>query len=195
MIYSIDRLQQDVMARLGEISQPQPPLSVCNIPTLADIVAHKVRSLLPEVGATLIRGASPDVLGMGCQLAVAVSMRLMPCGMYAAEVPLPEDFLRLVSVKMSGWERSVSRLILPESPEWECQWSGEAGIAGCPERPRAYIEGGILRALGSLDEDDVLEHIRCWRLPEPDSEGKFHFPETLYPELVDGIISKNLAIS
>lgn len=107
--------------------------------------------------------------------------------MYAAEVSLPEDFLRLVSVNMESWSRPAVRLILPEMAEWECQWSEEEGIAGCPERPRAYLEGRVVRAVGIRNTSDMPVSIRSWRIPRPDADGRFEYPAKLYAHLVDGV--------
>lgn len=186
MVFTIEKLKRDVMARLGEIPQPLPSLAV-DVPGPADIVSLKVESMLPGKGSRLLREASLEMLGAGCQSDVEVTKRKMPCGLYAAEIRLPEGFLRLVSVKMRSWDSSVSKVILPGLAEWECQWSAEPGIAGCPSRPRAYLDGKILRVVASNTEDDTLERFCCWNMPIPDSEGSFEFPDLLYPELVGAL--------
>lgn len=188
MIFSIERLQTDVMARLGEISRSQTPVSVAGIPSPSEAVAAKVAALLPEVGAKLICEASGSKLAGGEALDTEVTFRLMPCGLNAAEIRLPEEFLALTSLMMAGWERSVSRMIPPDSAGWDCQWSEEPGIAGCRERPRAYSDGNVLRAVG-VDVDAAVLWLRGWRVPSPGSDSKFHFPASLYPDLVAGIIS------
>ncbi|MDE5795108.1 MAG: hypothetical protein K2I08_10365 [Muribaculaceae bacterium] len=190
MVFTIESLQKEVMARLGEIAMARPSLPALGVPTSADIVAAKIESMLPEEGAKLIRGASAGELGSGIQMEVTVGdHKLMPCGLYAAEIELPEDFLRLVSLKMSGWEKSVSSLILPTSPEWDCQWSPEPGIAGCRQRPRGYWDGKLLRAICS-QENDILESLYGWRIPVTDTDGNFEFPPIIYPDLIGAIESR-----
>ena len=190
MLFSIEKLQRDVMARLGEIARPRPSGELPVIPAPADIICLKLESLLPEAGGNLINEASPELLGYGCRIDTDMSMRLMPCGMYAAEIPLPDDFLRLVSVKMKEWERNAIRPVMPGSAQWDCQWSAEPGIAGCPGRPRSYLDGNILRAIGSTKETDTLMYLRCWSIPNADDEGKFRFPTVLYPALVSEIAAR-----
>lgn len=135
--------------------------------------------------------APAEMLGGGETVDAEVLMRLMPCGLYAAEVDLPSRFLRLVSVGMAGWSRGVSRLLPPSSADWECQFSSEPGIAGCPSRPRAYIvaegEGLRLRLLGSESADATLGWLRICTIPTPSS---FHFPPLLYPRLVSTLATK-----
>ena len=197
MRYSIRQLESDVMARLGEIARPHGASVESGVPWPEDVVAVKARSLLGDVGSELIRGAAVESLGgqVGGFPDCEVAMRKMPCGLYGAEVRLPGGFLRFVSVKMSAWSRSVSTLALPESPSWSRQWSPEPGIAGCRERPRAYLdsdgEGLLLRLLGSESSGDVLEWLHVRTVPEVDDDGEFDFPEALYGRLA-GEISRRV---
>lgn len=201
MKYSIQKLRSDVMARLGEIARPQTSLTdrsaLSAVPWPEDIIGLKVASLLGEIGSELIREAPAEVLGGApVKSGGEMTMRMMPCGLYGAEVRLPEGFLRLMSVKMAGWRRGVHTLVLPASEEWTRQWSEERGIAGCPERPQAYLDrdadGMLLRLLCSDSEEDSLECLSGWCVPLLDEEGEFDFPEALYAELVGAIAAKLL---
>ena len=194
---SLNRLQTDVMARLGERARPQAVAVTSGVPWPEDIVALKVSAFLAEEGSRIIREAPVGLLGcgvvglMGCEV---VSRRKMPCGLYAAEVRMPDDFLRMVSVKMSGWLRGAVDVAFPGSAGWERQWSAESGIAGCPERPRAYLDadgsGLLLRLVGSESESDSLEWLSGWCVPEADNDGEFDFPDGLYPELVAAVMAR-----
>lgn len=192
MRYTEEKLCVDVMARLGEITGPQSQASVSDIPGPADVIRLMVRSLLMEEGAKLIREATPELLGSGVPVPVGkIAMKLMPCGLYGAEVRLPGGVLRMVSARMEAWERSAVSLTLPEAGDWNRQWSANPGIAGCPEAPRAYLdsdgEGMLVRLIGSESEEDTLEWLGVWCVPEPDEEGVFEFPEALYPPFVERI--------
>ena len=200
MKYSLQTLQADVMARLGEIARPQDlsqsQTALSDVPWPEDIISVKVRSLLPEVGSGLIRETPLGLLGypVGGASGFQVTMKEMPCGLYGAEVRLPAGFLRLASVRMSGWRGSVCSLIVPGMSDWSRQWSSHPGIAGCPEWPRAYLDsdggGMFLRLVGSETAGDTLEWLRMWTVPEVDDVGAFDFPEMLYPELVGKIAGK-----
>lgn len=197
MKFGFHTLQAEIMARLGEIARPQgqsqSQTELSDVPWPEDIIGVKVRSLLPEVGAGLIKEA--PCVAPGCPVGglsgCPVAMKEMPCGLYGAEVRMPEGFLRLVSVKMSGWRGSVYSLIRPEMSDWNRQWSPHPGIAGCAEWPRAYLdsdgEGLLLRLVGSLTSEESLEWLQIWTVPEVDDLGEFDFPEALYPELVGSI--------
>ncbi len=189
MTYTLLQLVSDVMGRLGETASPSPS----SIPGPADIIALRVENLLPEVGAKLLREAPQAMLGAGMPIDATPTSRLMPCGLYAAEVPIPEDFVRFLSAKMIGWERSVDRLISPGDSEWGCQWSEEPGIAGNPSRPRIYMSESsssrILRLIGSKEATDTVAWLRAWRIPRGQS---FHFPTPLYENLVKEIMECRL---
>lgn len=187
MAYTIERLKHDLLARLGEITRSQTSLSIPDIPSTEDIVGIKAESILPYVGKRMILNSPQELLGSGEKISTGISIKKTRCGLYGAEITLPDGFLRLENIKMTEWSRQVCRLILQGSQEWACQWSEEKGIAGCPEYPKAYLDGDIVRAIGSVEESDTLECFRCWRVPEPNEMGEFYFPEALYPDLVSEI--------
>lgn len=194
MRLAVASLEADVMARLGEKARQGSTGSSAGVPWPEDVVALKIGALLPEQGAALIKEAPHHMLGSGVSLTVSPTWRLMPCGLYAAEIPLPEGFLRLVAAKMSGWRGSVYSLIGPDNAGWSRQWSTHMGIAGCPEWPRAYLDssggGPLLRLVGSVEADCQPERLGVWSVPSVSSDGKFDFPEPLYPALVGAIAGK-----
>ncbi len=184
MNYTLQRLISDVMGRVGETAQPSPSA----IPGPGDIIALRVESLLPEIGKRLLLEAPLAMLGEGIPLEAEATSRLMPCGLYAAEVAMPEDFVRFVSAKMEGWGRSVERIICAVDAEWGCQWSEEEGIAGCAARPRAFMvvseAGRSLRLMGTVSASATIEWLRVWVTPYAP---EFHFPTALYPQLIKEI--------
>lgn len=175
MTYNISTLIEDVKALVGEIADELTPMIV---------------RLLPEIGTSIIMNAPMARLGDGIPAATDTTSRLMPCGLHAIEIGLPNNFLRLISVKIPEWDHPANRLILPDDASWECQWSSEPGIAGCPARPRAYLdsdnEGRILRLIGSTNPDATPSYLQILTIPHaPD----FHFPTHLYPELLRAIVA------
>lgn len=58
--------------------------------------------------------------------------------MYVAEVDLPDEFYRLLSVKMDEWERPAN-IIYDDDPEYALQSSQWAGLRGNPETPVAVL--------------------------------------------------------
>lgn len=68
---------------------------------------------------------------------------------------LPDDFMRLVSFRMSDWSRPVSSALLEGDAGYSLSFSGRAGIAGSPEKPTVTItnmsEGLCLRFASCRD--------------------------------------------
>lgn len=198
MLCTLQRLHCDVMARLGENTRPQPSFADLGFPSADEMIRQKSRSLLPAVGMRLIAEAPLSALEGGEAIPAIVVTRLMPCGLYSAEFALCPGIIRICSLKMGSWRQWTNRIVDPGDPGWRRQWSAEPAIAGCPDRPRAYLapEGGVLkvRALGSASPGDALEGCYGWRVPEPDEDDSFLFPEALYPLLVTEI-SKEIPVT
>lgn len=188
-------LTDEVLTRLGENARPLSDLTaVAGIPSLRSRMEMRVKSLLPEAGRTVLLEALPHQLTGGDNIQSISGMEKLPCGQYAASVPLPADFVRLVSVKMKSWTRPATEAVTPDSGGWGRQWAADAGIAGCSTRPMAYIsntpDGLRLTLAGSETAADSLQHCLIWCLPQADSDGNFRFPETMVSSLASLISSK-----
>lgn len=188
MTYSIERLADDVLALLGENARsPSVSLATGDVPSVRSRIERRIAALLPEIGSEQIAGAPVTVLGGGEPLTAEVEFRRLPCGLYGADVGLPDDVVRVAAVKMASWERAVSEPIPASSGESGREWSKEPGIAGNPIRPHAYLSigerGRKLTLCGSETEADRLEICLVWRIPGADGEGKFRYPEILVPAL------------
>lgn len=200
------KLQADVMALSGENPRQRQSVSAVDALWAVDALAIKIKALLPICGKTLLKEASHLALGGGEELTPKFTCKKMPCGLYAVDMQLPATTIRTVSLSVPGWKRDVSRVITADSAEWERQWSAEAGIAGCPTMPIAYIgasqSGVMLRAMSiekpfAIETDTDTEtdnttppRVSIWREPETDEDNKFQFPENLYSELVSAIAKR-----
>lgn len=178
---------------MGE--NPDAEASAQGIPTVRSALERKIGSLLPEVGGTLLREAPASSLGGAESLAdAAVTVRMAPCGFYAADIELPEDFVRLVGLRVAGWKRTVSEVVGAGDALYACRWSAEPGIAGSAERPKAYLRasasGYVLTAIGGESAEMTVEQLLLWRQPKADPDGNFRFPEALYPALVRFLLQK-----
>jgi len=187
MTYSVNQLTEDVLSRLGETSSPSSAGSLAGIPTLSDILERKIRSLLSETGGRLLSEAPLDKLSGAESYEASIAARMTDCGLFAFDISLPDDFVRFVSAGMKSWKRNVSRLVMIDSDSHEWQWSKEPAVAGCPSRPKAYLNYGYggftLTLIGSESEEDTLGHLYLWRIPHIDDAGNFKFPSRLYPDL------------
>lgn len=191
MTCSVKQLIEDVLSRLGEYSSSSSAGPLAGIPTMADTLERKLRSLLPETGGRLISEAPVDKLSGAESYEASITARMTDCGLFAFDIPLPDDFAGLVSAGMKSWKRNVSRLVMIDSDSHEWQWSKEPAVAGCPSRPMAYLNYGYggftLTLIGSESEEDTLGHLYLWRIPLIDDEGFFKFPSPLYSALVSSL--------
>lgn len=191
MEYALSGVLGDVLRRLGETAGAEMQADIF---APAEALRLKIISLLPAVGRRLIAGATADMLGGAENLKVESRMRKAACGLHACLIPLPPDFVRLVSLRMRGWRRSVNELTVPESDAYQRQWSEEAGIAGSPSRPMAYLcheaGGPVIEAVGSVTAEDEAEHCLIWRAPAVGADGNFSFPAALYDGLVDSLVAE-----
>lgn len=104
-----------------------------------------------------------------------------------ATLDLPDDFLLLGSVRLSGWQRSVDSLLEPEDCRCQLQESPWKGIGGTPERPVAMLGfskgGGRQLRLFRCAQDAELE--QGWYLPVPVlTAGSMEVAPSLYYQLL-----------
>lgn len=69
------------------------------------------------------------------------------------QINLPDNFMRLVTFKMSDWERPVISAISEEAQQYAMQKSRYAGVRGNPQRPVVAIVAGV--------SGKVLEFYSC----------------------------------
>lgn len=107
----------------------------------------------------------------------------------SALLPLPEDFLLLHTLRLSGWERSVTEVHLADSAMahlQSCRWEA---LRATPQRPVAVLEPGdnamCLHLYGTHSDPAAVEE--GWYMPAPriDSEGYISIPEASVPTLLN----------
>ena len=54
-------------------------------------------------------------------------------------IPLPDDFLSLLSLRLSGWERPVREVLEPSNWLYRLQPMRYGGLRGSPSRPLAFF--------------------------------------------------------
>lgn len=146
-----------VLGRLGESPSPVSAfaaeaegLSLCML----------IRELAPQGAAQAILDSPYADLDDFSHFGESVGRR--PDGM--GYVMLPDDFLRLVSFRSSGWESALTEAALPDSPRFRLMSSPCPSLRGSRRRPSCRL---IRRGVGR-----VLEFYPC----SPDS----HVSEALY---------------
>lgn len=191
---TLQQLQADVMALLGENARQRDALAGVDVPGTVGMLSARIKRLLPVCGKILLQDAPQHLLGGGEPLTPPFSTCLMPCGLYAVDMELAADTLRIAEIRLKEWARGVSDVFTPDQDGWRRQWSREPGIAGSPANPLAYMSpssaGILVRAIGvSAPPADTASYpsLTVWRIPAADESDYFSFPAHLFPDLVNKI--------
>lgn len=186
MTLEIRRLASDVATLLGESLAEECRPEESPFPGMEE----RVRLLAPAILSRLITETPVDSLGEGKPL--LASPRINNEGVVT--ITLPDDFLRLIAVRMSDWDVCLSRIIREGDQHFDCLKSKRAAIRGTPRRPAASVsfdeEGRQCLRLYSSDLDASLLTARYMPLPEVSSDDTIDIPPLLYPPLIEAICQK-----
>lgn len=88
---------------------------------------------------------------------------------------LPDDFMRLVSFRMSDWKRTVYEAINEDDPKYRLQSSKWKGICGNTEKPVCAIvrrsEGKVLEFYSSTDDTATITQATYIPIPKIGMDG------------------------
>lgn len=158
--------------------------------TLEEIIRSRI-----ETAARLTELAAPHhLLDGGTALSGSMTFD-KAIGKGRGRMQLPDDFLRLVTFKMSDWSRAVTEAISEEDPRYGLQSSRHAGIRGTPERPICALiqePSGLTLEFWSCTGGSTVTLQRGRYLKRPKIEGdRIEICEKLY----DAIIAKAAALT
>ena len=99
-------------------------------------------------------------------------------------VILPNDFMRLLSFRMSDWSRTIYEPITESDPLYKVQSSKWKGIYGSPEKPVVAIvqrsEGTVLEFYSCNDPEAVIAQGSYIPIPKIDWDGGIDVSEKCY---------------
>ncbi len=99
-------------------------------------------------------------------------------------VILPEDFMRLISFRMSDWKRTVFEAISENDSQYALQSSKWKGICGNPEKPVCAIvrrsEGKVLEFYSCNDNTATVTQATYVPIPKIDIDGGIDVAENCY---------------
>ena len=186
MTYSVSQILHDVSVRLDLDDCDQPLIAAdTSARTVADIIISQV-----EWGARQVIEEAPlTKLGTGIPIRGSVAWRGSH-GMGMAWLVLPDDFLRLLAIRMSDWQRDAT-IITADDERYQWQSSRFAAIRGNPQRPVAAIVTtpvGMAVELYSSSAGDGVTLAKALYLPVPRiHHGTISLPPLLYPDIIDRI--------
>lgn len=132
MRYPVVQLIKEVRVMLDENTSSTAIAGLEEVPTL--MLDEHIESKLEDAARIVISEAPLPELGTGEEFASSIIWESSP-GVGKGTIHLPQDFLRLVSFKMSDWRVSVTDPIDEQDPRYALQQSRYAGIRGNPQRP------------------------------------------------------------
>lgn len=152
--------------------------------TLADRIALEI-----ELKAAQAVAATPREELTGWRLLDDAGLTELEDG--SALLPLPSDFLMLHTLRLSGWERSVTEVAAADTLAARLQSGRWEGLRGTPERPVAVLTpraaGMSLRLYGAHNAPPAVEEGWYMPVPRADSEGYIDLPEAALPRLLEAI--------
>ncbi|MBQ9884421.1 MAG: hypothetical protein IJM43_08230 [Bacteroidaceae bacterium] len=133
----IKDLKRDIRIAMDENGKDESLLKDEQPDTL--LLEEIITSSIP-IAVRIVETIAPiQLLGWGESFSTkSIAWKGQP-GYGSGYIILPDDFLRLVSFKMSDWDRAVTTLISETDPEYNMQHSRFAGVRGNPQQPVAAI--------------------------------------------------------
>lgn len=135
-VVEVDELIRKVRVVIDENKTSEGLLSTEDIETLS--INDLIREKLPRAARIIEEKAPHNLLDSGLAFGSTIGW-LGEVGIGAGVISLPDDFLRLVSFKMSDWDYAVTEPISEDSVEYQMQHSKYAGIRGNPQKPVVAI--------------------------------------------------------
>ena len=141
-----------------------------------------------EQGARMVESNAPAyLLDSGKPLSGSLTFDKQ-VGIGRGRLQLPDDFMRLLTFKMSDWRRAVTDPILETDPRYALQSSKFAGIRGNPEKPVVALirePSGLTLEFWSCTGGSTVTLQRGRYLPYPKIRGKeIEICEKLYDAVI-----------
>lgn len=187
MIYQLADIVRDVKVVLDENMSSEELLALEDIETLSmeDIIESKVCE-----GIRRVESSAPlSMLDSGHNFG---EEGLFWDNYESGFVILPDDFMRLMSFKMSDWEKTITQAITEDSPLYAKQSSRYKGVRGNWQKPVVAIvnrpEGRVLEFYSC--KDNLAEVIKGVYRPYPKIEdGAVEISERCYMSVIYTIAS------
>lgn len=150
MLFEVAELVKDIRVALDHNNNSEALLDLGDIDTL--MLDEVIESKIADAARIVEQNAPVYMLEGGKDFANSVAWT-GEVGKSSGFIHLPDDFLRLVSFKMSDWDKSVSSVITDDHPLYDLQSSRYPGIKGNPQNP--------IVAIVTMPIGQVLEFYSC----------------------------------
>lgn len=182
MEYNLADIVGDIKVALDLNMDSTPLTDLGDVDTLSldEIIESKVVDAVRTVEST----APTHLLDKGKDIGGTVVWNSDKSSGY---IMLPDDFMRLVSFKMSDWHRALFAAITPESPEYALQYSPFPGLRGNPQKPVCALvmhsEGMALEFFSCKDDEQTVAQAQYIGMPKLE-DGKIDICPKCYRAVV-----------
>ena len=132
MKYGVQDIVQSVKIALDENKVSEALIEEADVDTLT--LNEIIKSKIVDAVKTVVLDAPHYMLDSGSPFGESISWQ-SSVGYGAGSIFLPDDFLRLVSFKMSDWSYPITEVITDSHPLYKQQFSRFPGIKGNPQKP------------------------------------------------------------
>lgn len=167
MTYQVADIEKDVRVALDQNMVSDALAGIGDVDTLAldEIIESKI-----EDAAKMIELSAPlYLLGTGEYFSDDITWEDRETAI-GGSIELPNDFMRLITFKMSDWDYAVTSAISEDDPTYAQQKSRFGGIRGNTQKPVVAItnqETGLVLEFYSCNSDDAtIDRARYLPLPK-----------------------------
>lgn len=180
---SIKKIATDVATILGETLARDCSPAESPFPDLEERVETEVPGILMDLLMNCEAGEIDCLKPLNTDLSIT--------GDSSVRIKLPEDFLRLISLKLSNWLRPVNKTTDQDSPEMIKNLSRWEGVKPGNRNPVAAVStDGLGRCLkmAPASGSSSVEYGWYAAVPEISGTGIIEVPGALYSALIDRLV-------
>lgn len=182
MVYNIETISQDVRIAIDENKISEQLISDEDIDTLSlsEIIRSKIEEAVRRVETT----APTFLLEEGHDFGDSVFWEENGSGWTL----LPDDFMRLITFRMSDWERTCYNAISVDDPLYDLQSSRYKGVRGNVQKPVCAVvnraEGKALEFYSCNSTDAYVKRATYLPYPKIDEDDGIDISERCYTAVV-----------
>lgn len=185
---SLDQLTSEVSILLGESISSECFPEESPFPDLA----QRVRILAPSLLGSILKEAPVEL----CGILKSIPASGLDHSETETTLKLPDDFLKIGTVKMSGWICEASEISPLSSLASACESSGLEGVKASRSRPAILLtyraDGSKALRLCPANKEDRLEYALYVAVPTISDSGFLEIPDPLYDVLLKALVDKML---
>ena len=181
-MYKIETVSQDVRIAIDENKTSEQLLGDEDIDTLS--LNEIIRSKIEEAVRRVETSAPTFLLEEGHEFGDSVFWEENGSGWTL----LPDDFMRLITFRMSDWERTCYNAISVDDPLYDLQSSRYKGVRGNVQKPVCAVvnraEGKALEFYSCNSEDAYVKRASYIPYPEIDEDEGIDISKRCYTAVV-----------